>query len=88
MFDPKRIFEVNVNEKPSEVLRYIGMDKKRVALEALVLECIEKNVLQQSGHKIMYHDSVLGTDTLDVVTYLEMDENQDLKLRLMKAVNE
>lgn len=77
-----------IKDKPAEVLRYIGMDKKRVALEALVIECIEKNILQEAGHKIMYHDSVIGMDVGDVVAYLEMDENQDLKLRLMKAASE
>lgn len=77
-----------IKEKPSEVLRYIGMDKKQVALEALVIECVEKNILQEKGHKIMYHDSVLGVDTTDVVEYLQLDENQDLKLRLMKAITE
>lgn len=77
-----------ISEKAEEVLRYINMDKKQVSLQALVIECIEKNILQEKGHKIMYHDSVLGVDVIDVVDYLELDENQDLKLRLMKAINE
>lgn len=77
-----------INEKPGEVVRYIGMNKKSVALEAMVTEAIEKNVLQEKGHKIMYHDSVLGVDVADVVQYLELDENQDLKLRLMKTLKE
>ena len=74
-----------IKEQPEAVLRYIGMDKEQVQLEALVLECIEKNVLQEDGHKIKYHDSILGMDTLEVVEYLKLDENQDLKLRLMQT---
>jgi len=77
-----------IKEKPADVLRYIGMDKEQVQLEALVLECIEKNILQEDGHKVKYHDSILGMDALEVVEYLKLDENQDLKLRLMQTVNE
>lgn len=77
-----------INEKPGEVVRYLGMNKQIVALEAMVTEAIEKNVLQEKGHKIMYHDSVLGVDISDVVEYLQLDENQDLKLRLMKTLSE
>lgn len=84
------IVEMNglIEENPEDVLRYMNMDKKRVSLESLVHECLEKNVLRKQGHKIMYHDSVLGEDVIDVIEYLELDENQDLKLRLMNTVAE
>lgn len=77
-----------IDKDPSEVLRYIEQDKKEVLNHALVIECIQKNVLRKEGHKIMYHSSVIGTDELDAAEYLMDAENQDLKLRLMKAVNE
>lgn len=77
-----------IKESPSEVLRYIQQDKKEVLLHALVIECLQKGVLRKEGHKIMYMSSVIGGDELDAAEYLLQDENNELKLRLMKAVNE
>lgn len=72
----------------SEVLRYINMDADEVGNHALVLEALQKNVLRREGHKVLYYDSLLGTDVMDVVIYLSDPENQELKLRIMSAVNE
>lgn len=77
-----------IDDEPQEVLRYIEQDSKEVASHALVLEAIQKNILRKVGHKVMYHDSILGQDELDVAQYLLADENQELKLRLMKAISE
>jgi hypothetical protein len=77
-----------IAENPSEVLRQIGLDSTEVAVHALVLEAIQKNVLRKDGHKIFYFDSLLGSDVIDVIQYLMDDENQNLKLRIMEAVNE
>lgn len=71
---------------PKEVLRYLDMDKESMTTQALVEECLQKNVLQKKGHKIFYSDSNLGTDVVDVADYLNDIENQDLKLRLMEQV--
>lgn len=70
-----------------EFLRYSNMDKETVASYALVLEAIQKSVLRKDGHKILYHDSVIGMDEMDVAAYLLDDENQELQLRIMAQVN-
>ena len=75
------------DKKPREILKYIEMDANRVALHSLILEALQKSVLRKQGHKILYHDSVIGNDIYDVISYLQEDENQDLKLRIMSAVN-
>lgn len=76
-----------IERKPKDVLRYIEMDPEKVSLHALVLEALQKSVLRKQGHKILYYDSVIGGDVYDVVSYLQDEENQDLKLRIMSAVN-
>jgi hypothetical protein len=76
-----------VKEDPEEVLRYIKMDSKDVATHAIVLEALQKSVLKKEGHRILYHDALLGNDIHDVIDYLNKDENQDLRLRIMKAIN-
>lgn len=63
-------------------------DKAEIMNHALVIEAIQKGVLRKTGHKIMYMDNILGGDEIDVAHYLMADENQDLKLRLMQAVND
>jgi hypothetical protein len=77
-----------IKEDPAEVLRYIQQDKTQVLNHALVIECVQKGILRKDGHKMMYMSSVIGNDELDAAEYLMADENNELKVRLMKAVNE
>ena len=72
----------------SEVLRYLDMDKEDLSGQALVLEALQRHVFDKVGHKIMYHDSVLGEDIYDVVKYLNAPENQDFKIRILSQINE
>lgn len=76
-----------VKDDPAELIRHINMDSKDLTNQAIVIEALQKSVLKRDGHKILYHDSLLGMDIQDVVIYLSNDENQDLRLRLMKAIN-
>ncbi len=76
-----------IKQQPEELLRHIQLDSKQLANHAVILEALQKNVLKKEGHKIFYHDSLLGSDIYDVIEYLEDDENQDLRLRIMKAIN-
>jgi hypothetical protein len=76
-----------IKENPEEVLRQIGLDSAEVAVHALVLEALQKNVLRKEGHKIFYFDSLLGSDIIDVIEYLQDEVNQSLKLKIMEAVN-
>ena len=76
-----------IENKPSEVIRFIKMDKEDTATQALILEALQKHVLVKDGHKIKYHESVLGQDIQDVVLYLNRPENQEFKLRLVTQVN-
>lgn len=77
-----------IEKKPEEVLRYLNMNKEQTAMHALVLEALQKNVLRKQGHKIMYYDSSIGNDVDEVIDYLHLEENQDLKLRIMSAVTQ
>lgn len=76
-----------VQKFPKEVLRHINKDAEEISLEALILECLQKSILRKKGHKIFYLDHFIGGDMLDVISYLSNEENQDLKIKLMAAVN-
>ena len=76
-----------IKKDPAEFLRYNNMDKDELANYALVLEGLQKSVLRKDGHKILYHDSILGMDEIEVAKYLLIPDNQDLKIRLMAQVN-
>ena len=76
-----------IEKDAKAVVDFIMKDKEFVAMESLILECLQKNVLKKVGHKILYHDSVLGVDIYDVVKYLNDAKNQELKLRLLAAIN-
>jgi hypothetical protein len=72
--------------KSSEILHYLSRDTSLVSTEALVKEALQKSVLKKSGHKILYHDSVLGSEIEDVAQYFMLPENQDLKIRIMESI--
>lgn len=76
-----------VKSNPKSVLRLIDTESEEVAVHALIVECLQNSILTKKGHKISYHDSVLGSDIEDVIEYLLKDENQTLKLRLTEQVN-
>lgn len=77
-----------IEKNPEDVLRFLAMDKEDLAGQAMVLEALQRNVFDKVGHKIMYHDSVLGQDIYDVVSYLNAPENQDFKVRILSLINE
>lgn len=77
-----------IERKAKDVLRYISMESEDIAAHSMILEALQKNVLRKKGHKILYHDSVIGGDIYDVIDYFKKDENQDLKIRIMSAIND
>lgn len=77
-----------IERKADEVLRFLKMDKEDLAGQATVLEALQRNVFDKVGHKIMYHDSVLGEDIYDVVKYINAPENQEFKIRILSLINE
>lgn len=76
-----------IKKDTTEFLRYANMDKAELSSYALVLEALQKSVLRKDGHKILYHDGILGGDEMDVARYLLVDENQELQIRIMAQVN-
>lgn len=76
-----------IDNDTDEFLRYTSMKPEELSNYSLVLEALQKSVLRKDGHKILYHESILGMDTVDVAKYLMLPDNQDLKIRLMSQVN-
>jgi len=76
-----------IQKKAEEVIKHIEQDAEDLSLHSLILEALQKSVLRKQGHKILFHDSIIGGDVYDVIDYLKDPENQDLKLRIMSSVN-
>lgn len=76
-----------IKKDTAEFLRFNTMDKEELSNYSLVLEALQKSVLRKDGHKILYHDSILGMEELEVAKYLMLDDNQELKLRIMAQIN-
>ena len=81
------ILDEEINKNAKDVLRYMEMDKTDISIHALVLEALHFNVLRKIKHQIFYQDSMIGMDVLDVVDYLKQEDNQELKLRIIAAIN-
>ena len=78
----------NLLEKETQsLLSLLEKDKEDVALRALIVEALQKNVLQKKGAKYYYFDAMLGSDIEDVIKYFKDVENQELKLRIMSQLN-
>ena len=75
-----------IQKQPKDVLRLINTDKKALATEAMVLEALQRDVLQKAGHRVMYMDSVIGEDVFSAAEYLEKKENQELKIRILNSL--
>lgn len=75
-----------IKKDPEEFLRYAKMDKEKFSNYAIVIEALQKSVLRKDGHKILYHDSVLGGDEDAVAAYLGEADNQELKIRLVSQL--
>lgn len=76
-----------IKKDTAEFLRYEKMDKVMVASYALVLEALQKSVLNKEGHKIMYMGANIGMDEMEVASYLLDEDNQELRIRIMAQVN-
>lgn len=75
-----------IQKQPKDVLRLINSDKKALATEAMVLEALQRDILQKAGHRVMYMDSVIGEDVFSAAEYLEKKENQELKIRILNSL--
>lgn len=76
-----------IKKDPIEFLRYSKMKADELTNYAMVLEALQKSVLRKDGHKVLYHDSVLGGDEIEVAQYFLDAENQDLKLKILAQIN-
>lgn len=76
-----------IDNETDEFLRYTSMRPEELASYSLVLEALQKSVLRKDGHKILYHDSILGMDEVDVARYLMIEDNQELVIRIKSQVN-
>lgn len=71
-----------LNSDPETLLELIREDDEYIETYYLVIEAIYKSVLKKEGHRIKYHDSVIGEDIMEAVKYLNNVENQEFKIRI------
>lgn len=76
-----------IESNPEEVLEFIKRSPEVSSTHAMVIECLQKNVLYKEGHRIKYHESEIGQSIMDAVDYINRPEQNDFKLRLMAQIN-
>jgi hypothetical protein len=76
-----------ITKDPVEFIRHAKMDNKQLANHALVLEALQRNILREEGNRIYHMDSPIGLDVIEVAEFLTKDENQDIKLLILKKLN-
>ena len=78
-----------IETRTKDVLRLMNMDKEDLSLHSTVLEALQKSVLRKDKGKdaILYFGDPIGSDIYDTISFLKKEENQDLKLRILEAIN-
>ena len=76
-----------IKKRAEDVVRFISMDKEYLSTYALILEALQRSILTKEGHKIKYHESVIGQDIQDVIIYINAPENNEFKLRVLAQIN-
>lgn len=69
------------------IIEFINRSPEQALTHAMVLECLQRNVLYKEGHRIKYHESVIGESVADAVDYLLRPEQSEFKLRLTAQIN-
>ncbi len=77
-----------ISTDPKTFLKHASKENANmVALGAMVKEAIDASILRKEGHKIMYMDSVLGVEELEVAEYFDKPENNELKLHILDKLS-
>jgi len=80
------VMDTLVNTKTDEFIRLATKSKEEVTMEALVSEAIISGVLVKKGHTIKWGESTLGTTSSEVITYLNLPENSELKITILAEI--
>lgn len=75
-----------IENAPHKILEIHKLGKEALSTRALVLEALSKGVFTKEGVRIMYHDSVVGSDVTSAAEYLADPINQDFKLRIVEKL--
>lgn len=76
-----------IESNPEGVIQFLQRSPEHSSTQAMVLECLQKNVLYKEGHRIKYHESTIGESIEDAVDYLLRPEQSEFKLRLLAQIN-
>ena len=75
-----------IDSRLADVENYLNRSTTEINIEALINECVLKNVLMKDGIKYKYQGSLIGNSLGEVIAYLSDDENQSFKLDLMQKI--
>lgn len=79
-------FDDLIESQSEKVLELIRKDKEDLAVHAMVLEGLEKNVLRKEGTSVYYMDDQLGFDVSSAVQYFRDPSNQKLKAEIINKL--
>lgn len=72
---------------PDRILDLMNMDSKKLAMQAIVLEALDKNVLRKEGSNIYYMDAHISYDVAGAVDYFLDKNNQAMKATILEQIN-
>jgi len=76
-----------INEKPTQFLRFVEMDKVETYIRAAILEGLAKNTLQKQGVAIYYMGDKIANDYEESVGYFLDPQNSKMKVTLLEKLN-
>lgn len=72
---------------PHKMLELLNNDPKRTAINAIVLEAIDRSILRKEGSSIYYMDTHIAYDVEGAVDYFLNKDNQTMKATILEKLN-
>lgn len=77
-----------INKNPEDIYRLIKQNKEDTYLHAVVLEAMQKSIIVKRGHQLKHFEVSLGVDVYEAIDTLKKPEFDEVKLRIVAALNQ
>lgn len=73
-------------EKPEIFLEYVSKDKIYLSTYAMILEAVQKGVINKKGDTYYYMDFLLGSNINEAISFLSDIKNQGVKIAIIEKI--
>jgi len=78
-----------IDDRPADFVKYSKMDGEQIRLRALILEAIYRGKLRkEQGGAIFYMDEKMGHDLDSTVDFFIDPENQTIRFKILKSIED